>query len=394
MVIPCNSANSKIKISHKPPLKGLEGFEPKDEYGSEKVTTDAKGNKHYYRNGVEFKVMRNTQTEMGIISNLITDMTLKGATEDELARAVRHSMVVIDAEKHKLDYKASYADNAIASLKKKYQGVTEADGTYHEGAGTLLSRAKSKKMVLKRVGTPKIDPETGELRYKEVTETFVDKKTGKTRIREQESTKMAETRDAHTLSSGHPKEEVYADYANTMKAMANQARKEILSAGKIEYDKSARTTYQKEVSDLMAKLNMAMLNAPKERRAQIIAASEVKAKQQANPDMTKKELKKAKQVALNNARYAVGASGKDSRITITDREWSAIQAGAISETKLKQILTKADPDRVRELATPRNKTGLSSGKVALIKSMAGSNYSLAEIAERLGVSPSTVSKYL
>ena len=132
MVIPCNSANSKIKISHKPPLKGLEGFEPKDEYGSEKVTTDAKGNKHYYRNGVEFKVMRNTQTEMGIISNLITDMTLKGATEDELARAVRHSMVVIDAEKHKLDYKASYADNAIASLKRKYQGVTEADGTYHE----------------------------------------------------------------------------------------------------------------------------------------------------------------------------------------------------------------------------------------------------------------------
>lgn len=394
MVIPCNSANSKIKISHKPPLKGLEGFEPKDEYGSEKVTTDAKGNKHYYRNGVEFKVMKNTQTEMGIISNLITDMTLKGATEDELARAVRHSMVVIDAEKHKLDYKASYADNAIASLKKKYQGVTEADGTYHEGAGTLLSRAKSKKMVLKRVGTPKIDPETGELRYKEVTETFVDKKTGKTRIREQESTKMAETRDAHTLSSGHPKEEVYADYANTMKAMANQARKEILSAGKIEYDKSARTTYQKEVSDLMAKLNMAMLNAPKERRAQIIAASEVKAKQQANPDMTKKELKKAKQVALNNARYAVGASGKDSRIVITDKEWAAIQAGAISETKLKQILTKADPDRVRELATPRTKTGLSSGKVALIKSMAGSNYSLAEIAERLGVSPSTVNKYL
>ena len=143
-----------------------------------------------------------------------------------------------------------------------------------------------------------------------------------------------------------------------------------------------------------SKLNIAMLNAPKERRAQIIAASEVKAKQQANPDMTKKELKKAKQVALNNARYAVGASGKDSRITITDEEWSAIQAGAISETKLKQILTKADPDRVRELATPRNKTGLSSGKVALIKSMAGSNYSLAEIAERLGVSPSTVSKYL
>ena len=50
--------------------------------------------------GQKIKIMKNTQTEMGKISNLITDMTLKGATQDELARAVRHSMVVIDAEKH------------------------------------------------------------------------------------------------------------------------------------------------------------------------------------------------------------------------------------------------------------------------------------------------------
>ena len=110
--------------------------------------------------------------------------------------------------------------------------------------------------------------------------------------------------------------------------------------------------------------------------------------------MTKKELKKAKQVALSNARYKVGASGKESRINITDKEWDAIQAGAISETKLKQILTKADPDRVRELATPRTNRELSSGKKTLIKSMAGSNYSLDEIAARLGISTSTVSKYL
>lgn len=44
---------------------------------------------------------------MGVISNLITDMTLRGADEKELARAVKHSMVVIDAEKHGLDYKRS-----------------------------------------------------------------------------------------------------------------------------------------------------------------------------------------------------------------------------------------------------------------------------------------------
>ena len=48
---------------------------------------------------------------MGDVSNLITDMTIKGANNDELARAVRHSMVVIDSEKHNLDVKASARDN-------------------------------------------------------------------------------------------------------------------------------------------------------------------------------------------------------------------------------------------------------------------------------------------
>ena len=52
---------------------------------------------------------------MGKISNLITDMTLLGASEDKLARAVRHSMVVIDDEKHHLDYKQSEKDNNIAA---------------------------------------------------------------------------------------------------------------------------------------------------------------------------------------------------------------------------------------------------------------------------------------
>lgn len=403
MVIPCNSSNSKIKITSKPPLKQLEGFDPKLDYGYGEVKTDSDGNKRYYRNGSEFKIMKNTQTEMGIISNLITDMTLKGATDDELARAVKHSMVVIDAEKHKLDYKSSYVDNQIASLKKKYQGVVEADGRYHEGAGTLLSRAKSKQLVLKRVGTPKVNekgtdwydpakPE-GTLIYKEAYETYIDKH-GKKQVRTQESTKMAEVTDARKLSSGNPKEEVYADYANTMKALANQARLEARHAGKVAYSAAARTAYQKEVDSLNVKLNIALMNAPKERKAQMIANTEVKAKQQANPDMTKKEIKKAKQVALNNARNQVGASGKDTRIQITDKEWEAIQAGAISETTLKQIITKADSDRVRQLATPRTTTALSNAKISKIKAMSNSNYSLSEIAEALGVSTSTVSKYL
>lgn len=122
MVIPCNSSQSKVRITSTSPLKGLEGFDTKDAYGGV-VEKGTDGKDHYYRNGKEYKIMKNTQTEMGKVSNLITDMTLKGATEDELARAVRHSMVVIDAEKHKLDYKQSEIDNGISSLKKSIREI-------------------------------------------------------------------------------------------------------------------------------------------------------------------------------------------------------------------------------------------------------------------------------
>lgn len=373
MVIP---TGGKVKITSTSPLKGLEGFDPKTSYP--------------YKEGM--KTMKNTQTEMGKVSNLITDMTLKGATQDELARAVRHSMVVIDAEKHKLNYKQSEIDNGIASLKKKYQGHYDEDGKYHEGAATLISRAKSETSVLKRKGSPIIDPKTGEQTYKEVYEEYVDKKTGKTKVRTQASTKMAETRDARTLSSGHPVEEAYASYANQMKSLANKARKEMVSTGKIAYSASAKATYQAEVDTLSAKLNVALRNAPKERQAQVIANANVAAKKKDNPDMANAEIKKAGQQALTSARVSVGA--KREPIKLTDKEWEAIQAGAISENKLKQIINNVNIDELRQRATPRTTTSLSSAKISKISSMSVSGYSIAEIAQALGVSTSTVSKYL
>lgn len=376
MVIPCNSSRSKVKITSTPALKGLEGFDPKLEYGGKKEGT--------------FKPMKNTQTEMGKISNLITDMTLKGATQDELARAVRHSMVVIDAEKHKLDYKQSEIDNGIASLKKKYQGTVDADGRYHEGAATLISRAKSETSVLKRKGSPKINDD-GSLSYKEVIEEYTDKD-GKVKVRTQKSTKMAETRDARTLSSGTPQEEAYAGYANKMKSLANQARKEMVNTGKIAYSASAKAAYEPEVTSLMAKLNVALKNAPRERQAQVIANATVAAKKKDNPDMTSSEIKKANQQALSSARASVGA--KRNSIEITDREWEAIQAGAISENKLTQILNNTNIDTLRQMATPRATTSLSTAKVNRISAMSNSGYSTSEIADALGVSTSTVSKYL
>ncbi len=376
MVIP---TGGKVKITSTRALEGLEGFDPKLEYGGKPEGS--------------FKPMRNTQTEMGKISNLITDMTLRGAVPEELARAVRHSMVVIDAEKHHLDYKQSEIDNGIASLKKKYQGSYDEDGRYHEGAATLISRAKSETSVLKRKGSPIINPETGEQTYKEVYEEYTDKN-GRTRVRTQASTKMAETKDAFTLVSDAdtPQERAYATYANEIKSLANRARKEMLSTGKIAYSASAKETYQEEVDHLMAQLNVALRNAPRERQAQVIANATVAAKKQENPDMTRSEIKKASQQALTAARTTVGASRET--ISISDREWEAIQAGAISENRLTQIINNVDIDTLRQRATPRSTTVLSTAKVNKIVSMSASGYSTAEIAEALGVSTSTVNKYL
>ena len=388
MVIP---TNSRIKISSKPPLKGLEGFDPKLEYGGKPEGT--------------YRPMRNTQTEMGKISNLIIDMTIKGATDNELARAVRHSMVVIDAEKHGLDYKQSEKDNGIAQLKKKYQLAYDENGRPHTGASTIISRAKSETSVLKRTGQPWIDPDTGEQVWERINpktgkfeskikeETYVDRN-GKTKYRTQQSTKMAETRDAYTLISeaDNPIEREYANYANQMKAMGNRARKEMLDTGKIEYSATAKKAYQPEVDSLISKLNLALQNAPKERQAQALANAEVKAKREANPDMTKQEIKKAGQQALTKARAKVGA--KRTPISITDREWQAIQSGAISEARLSQIINHVDLDDLKERATPRTRTQLSQAKVNKMNSMKNSGYTIDEIAQALGVSRSTVSKYL
>ena len=299
-------------------------------------------------------------------------------------------MVVIDAEKHKLNWKASEIDNGIAALKKDYQAHSDEDGKIHYGASTLISRAKSPEAVLKRKGSPKIDPRTGELQYKEVREEYTDKH-GKKKLRMQDSTQMANVKDARKLSSGTPQEEAYATYANRMKALANQARKEMVTTGRIKYSATAKEAYRDEVDRIMHQLNIALKNAPRERQAQLAANSEVDAMKRANPNMSKKEIKKQGQLALSRARTRFGA--KRHPIEITQRGWQAIQAGAFSEYTLSRILRFADIDQVRSYATPRATTTLSSGKQARIKAMRASGYTNSEIASALGISASTVSKY-
>jgi len=374
MVIPCNNPKSSVHIVSTPSL--TDGFDDVLEYGGKPEGS--------------YKKMTNTQNEMGVISNLIMDMTLKGASNEELSRAVKHSMVVIDAEKHGLDYKQSEKDFDIAQLKKDYQGHIGADGKYHEGASTLITQAKSPVDVLKTKGSPKIDPETGKVSYKTVHEEYIGKD-GKVHVRTKRSTKMAETDDAFTLSTGTPQEDAYAEYANYLKSMANKARKEMVNTPDMKYSPQAKVTYQKEHDSLMAKLNIAEMNKPKEQLAQAKANAIVAEKKKADPDIKQKELKKIRQQALVDARAQTGAMRHP--INVTPKEWEAIQAGAISANKLKEIMQYMDDEQLKEYALPRSSNEISATKRTKIKAMAAQGYTPSEIAQAVGVSTSTVNKY-
>lgn len=252
----------KVNIKSTRALKALEGFDPKTAYAV------PEGNP----NNVRLMKKEEKQREMGVISNLITDMTLRGADEDELARAVKHSMVVIDAEKHKLDYKRSERENGIPELKQKWQiRVDEEGATHYGGASTLLSRRKQTVRVPERRGSVRVDKETGEFIYKESGRTFIDPKTGKERKAEDTVSLISETKDARTLSSGTIQENLYADFSNKLKAMANQARKEAVNMKGIQRNPEAAKTYAPEVASLKEKYNNMIANKPKERKAMLIA---------------------------------------------------------------------------------------------------------------------------
>lgn len=457
MCIPTHDKQGRVKITSTNPLKDLEGFDPQMEY------PERPGMK-YMKDPVTGKDA--TQTEMGKISNLISDMTLFGAPSEDMAKAVKHSMVVIDAAKHKLDYKRSYVENDIARLKKEWQQHVKEDGSIkYGGAATIISKAKGEYTVNKRQGSPKVnmkgkewyDPSRpeGALIYKDADDLYYpvrkkNKDTGLTEIRTTEgkkitydasdpvardkyepvkrvntetgevtftnksgdisykvdkrtqaSTRMAETDDAYSLVSTkkHPMELVYADYANSMKTLANNARMEMMTTGDIEFSSEAKRTYQNEVNSLVRKLNDAQLNSIRERAAQRkanVAVAEAKATAKAeNREIKKGDLKKVGQRALSTARSDLGTlTRKDRNIEITDKEWEAIQAGAINKTTLKKILNNTDVADLRERATPRtSKTELSPAKINKIKAMAASS-TIGQIAAAMNISPSTVSKYL
>jgi DNA-binding CsgD family transcriptional regulator len=376
LVIP----NSGKTIKTSAPLKGLLTFDPQLSY---------KG----YEGMPEIKPATK-QKLMGDVSNLITDMSIKRATTTEIAKAVRHSMVVIDSEKHNLNYKASHIDNGISGLKTKYQGG------YNKGAATLISRASSQKRIPLRkegelrinpkTGKPKrfyVDPSTGQKLYEATPETYTNRK-GKVVEKRTRTTKLGDTEDAFTLSSGRTIETVYANHSNKLKAIGNRARKIALGTPPLEQSASAKKTFDKEVKSLNAQLNIALKNAPLERQAQIEANRQVAIRKTANPNMEADSLKKIKGQALVEARLKTGAYKH--RIDISKKEWTAIQAGAVSNNLLSKILNNTDLDKVKALATPRAQKAVSTQAEAKAKRLAATGHTQAEIASTLGISTAAV----
>lgn len=366
LVIP----NNRGSIQSTAPLRALQGFDPKSRYPEYP--------------GMKLMDARTKGQEMGNISNLITDMTIKGASTDKLARAVAHSMVVIDAEKHKLNYKQSEKDHGIAALKKEYQSIPGRSGA---GAATLISRATSRVDVPHRKRNYRIDPATGKKVWIETGEHWFDAN-GKRIDKTTRSEKLKETDDANSLSSGTKVEKIYADHSNTLKALADRARLEMVRTQSVKYSESAFQAYRPEVESLNAKLSLALQNRPRERQAQLVANAVFKAKREANPDMDEAEEKKLKYQALAEARIRTGA--KKDLVEITPKEWEAIQAGAITNNRLTEILKNSDIDDIRSMATPRTSVAMTPTKKARAKAMEAAGYTQADIADALGVSVGTL----
>ena len=437
-----------------PTLPGLEGFDTA-EYGLDnprfaKMVND-KGEPTY-------KLIKNTtqrSTQMGIASNLITDMYARGCEdEEELSRAVRYSMVIIDAYKHKLNYKAAYEDYGIEELKKKYQNRVAEDGTEkYGGASSLLSRSKSKVQVDARSMAYNIDKETGEKIYRapkyttkairdkqyvEAPEGYINPKTGRKgskymvdedgkkivattdgkivknsdgtysydkgsgrevwvtkgyEKRKQDSTQMAEAKDARTLLSDNPNEieRMYADFANHMKVLANRARLESIRVKEDKADPAARKEYAAEVESLKEKLVRAKANSVRERQANLIATSRFNAAYNDNPDMDGDEKKKLRGTLIKQARFETGAA--KNRVRFTDREWEAVEHKAISPSMLNDLLKNADEDDYLSRAMPKQDR-IGSAKRQRIKAMYNAGFTYEEIAKACGVSEGSITGVL
>lgn len=387
-VIP--TVNQNIKTSK--PLTGLKNFDPKETYKAYDGMPKVGGKISEGGDGFD------TQRAMGEISNLVTDMTIKGASEAEIVRATKHALVVIDAEKHQLNWKQCYEDQQIKQLKMKYQSEPGRSGY---GASTIISRAKGRQDVTLRADRYDIDPETGEKLYFTAKDAVWTDKEGKQHTRTERSTKMAEAKDAYGLVSRDEAgtttkiEIVYADHANRMKALGNEVRKEILKTPNGHINRDAVQLYSDEVASLNDKLRLAEMNAPNERLAQAAASKQIAAWKAQNPGVSTDDEYKYRNQVIKATRSKAGATPREQRaIKTTDREWEAIVAGALSADKIRRILTYMDAEEVLSRTTPRTSRTMTDAKIARAKAMISAGYSRTDVADALGVSESTLRNYI
>lgn len=390
--------NNKGKFKSRDSLKELKNFDPN--MYADKPGTFTPITKRYQ------------QTLMGVVSNLITDMTLQGAPSNEIARAVKHSMVVIDAEKHKLNYKRSAEENGIDALMKRYMThvdkvkygdlerynpktrrvdkVIDPDklkkdltpGKEYTSASTIISRHKQSVITdgyQVEVPDPKSKSGGTKMVWRNKKETYL--------------VNMVKDANVFLGPNATKTEHHYADYINELKAFKNKVDSEMSGIKMSARDPKAAKIYAEEVLSMKDKVNQVKINRIKERQAQRMAEVSSKAEiaRRSEDEVLKKdEISRIKQQALNKARSMVGA--ERTPVTITDDEWDAVQSNAVSGTLLKELVSFMDDSQLKSLATPRANKQMTDARKSKAKALLANGYTIAQVAEALGVSSSTIGK--
>ena len=390
--------NNKGKFKSRDSLKELKNFDPN--MYADKPGTFTPITKRYQ------------QTLMGVVSNLITDMTLQGAPSNEIARAVKHSMVVIDAEKHKLNYKRSAEENGIDALMKRYMThvdkvkygdlerynpktrrvdkVIDPDklkkdltpGKEYTSASTIISRHKQSVITdgyQVEVPDPKSKSGGTKMVWRNKKETYL--------------VNMVKDANVFLGPNATKTEHHYADYINELKAFKNKVDSEMSGIKMPARDPKAAKIYAEEVLSMKDKVNQVKINRIKERQAQRMAEVSSKAEiaRRSEDEVLKKdEISRIKQQALNKARSMVGA--ERTPVTITDDEWDAVQSNAVSGTLLKELVSFMDDSQLKSLATPRANKQMTEARKSKAKALLANGYTISQVAEALGVSSSTIGK--
>lgn len=445
-IIPVSLLNNKgLNVDSKQYFKELVGFDAEATWPyTEGVTQVSKKWNGIDREGITMSKAERGQ-EMGLVTNLIMDMSTLGDSvpQEEHVRAIKYSMVAVDAYKHNIDWRQAREDLGIPELYSKYSSTSRGGGM------TIFTRAKSQKQDVPEYKEGKyvngkrllIDPDTGDKLFTYTNGTHAkkvgtDPETGKgiydDSIREKNKVSTEKLRyawmegkGAASLASDNPstKEQMYVEFSDTLHGMANSIRRSLnddtyhIDKSKVSDKdktddglsyvkmKATRATADSDedkavIDSLRSKLDVAKRNAPKERLAQVYANAAIKARVDENPSLKTDDdaLKKVKNAELAAARARTGANGKGTRVEISAKEYEAINSGKVPKTLISDVLKKSNTESLTKLATEStgSRKKLTAAQVARIKAWGNSNSKSTpyQMAKSMGVSVSTINKVL